>query len=56
MRLLLLLRLLWDVWLLLRLLLRHRLGNRRRILRIAIGRCRCRRLSHRRLSVRKKHN
>lgn len=48
-----LLRLLWDVWLLLWLLLGHRLGNRWRVLLIAIGRSRCRRLYYRRSLVRK---
>ena len=50
---LLLLWLLWNVWLLLRLLLRYRLRNRWRILCKAVGRSRSRRLRHGRLSVRK---
>jgi len=48
-----LLRLLWDIRLLLRLLLGHRLGNRWRVLWIAIGRGGCRRLYHRSSLVRK---
>jgi len=52
-RLLRLLWLLWDEWLLLWLLLGHRLGNRWRVLWIAIGRGSCRRLCHRNSLVRK---